>query len=544
MSKTEDELNKEYYELQIRTKNIQNDRKAYNEETQAQLKKHKNMIEKLQKENEQLRNDLIAQANQLTRVKSSAAQRNLLNATEEIKKLKEKIEEEEESQIKMEEDISTLQKDILDKKKKQKGANGVHERHSQFQKQIRILENRLDKANQKFNEAIARNKELRENIDSLRRERVIFDNIYRKLEKELHAKREKMANIIETANTAYEQRDIAQEELATLIQQAEREKIEFENGLKQVNESMKKFNEMNDFMKNKQNEKAELEKMNIDHKNINDDDTQQLDTLNQTKEKQNAASAFLLEKLESYEETFAKIEAATGIHDIDELVNTFKFVNDLSNDIENTEQQINEMKAELASYMGRGETADNQRKKILNELEEKLLKTEKKAAQFELEYQSNVKKLDLIKAGIESIFVTLGCNTQDYDDLLGTQGVTETNMMIYLGIIEQNINEIIQAYAFIKTEKAKQYDGDEDKEDPYVASLQNMLAVGPTHEPMHGRPRVEPPLYYDDLSDDGLSDGTNEKPLKFEEFQQRVEQMQKQDMKSKKKSKVLLSNKK
>lgn len=38
MSKTEDELQKEYYELQIRTKNIQNDRKAYNEETQAQLK--------------------------------------------------------------------------------------------------------------------------------------------------------------------------------------------------------------------------------------------------------------------------------------------------------------------------------------------------------------------------------------------------------------------------------------------------------------------------------------------------------------------------
>lgn len=57
--------------------------------------------------------------------------------------------------------------------------------------------------------AISKNKELRENIDSLRRERVIFDNIYKKLEKELHKKREEMANIIEVANTAYEQRDLA-----------------------------------------------------------------------------------------------------------------------------------------------------------------------------------------------------------------------------------------------------------------------------------------------------------------------------------------------
>mmetsp|Transcript_8681 Transcript_8681/g.8200 ORF Transcript_8681/g.8200 Transcript_8681/m.8200 type:complete len:229 (-) Transcript_8681:467-1153(-) len=225
---------------------------------------------------------------------------------------------------------------------------------------------------------LQRTNKLRENIDSLRRERVIFDNIYRKLEKELHSKRERMANIIEEANTAYEQRDTAQEDLATLIQQAEREKIEFEKGLKEVNESMKKFNEMSDFMKNKNNEKAELEKMNIDHKNINDDDTQQLDNLNQNKDKQNTASASLLEKVESYEETFAKIESATGIHDIDELINTFKFVNVLSTDIDSTEKQINEMKAELEEYRNQGEAADNQKRKILNDLEEKLLKVNKK----------------------------------------------------------------------------------------------------------------------------------------------------------------------
>lgn len=37
-----------------------------------------------------------------------------------------------------------------------------------------------------------------------------------------------MANIIEVANSAYEERDRAQEKLLTLTQQAEREKAEFD----------------------------------------------------------------------------------------------------------------------------------------------------------------------------------------------------------------------------------------------------------------------------------------------------------------------------
>ena len=52
-------------------------------------------------------------------------------------------------------------------------------------KQIKVLEHRLHRALVKFNEAIAANKDLREEIDNLRRERVVFDGIYKKLQLEL-----------------------------------------------------------------------------------------------------------------------------------------------------------------------------------------------------------------------------------------------------------------------------------------------------------------------------------------------------------------------
>ena len=87
-----------------------------------------------------------------------------------------------------------------------------------------MLEQRLEKANLKFNDAVSANKTLREQIDALRRERVIFENVYKRLEKELLSKRQDMANIIEIANTAYEERDKAQERLSLLMRRAEIER--------------------------------------------------------------------------------------------------------------------------------------------------------------------------------------------------------------------------------------------------------------------------------------------------------------------------------
>ena len=87
------------------------------------------------------------------------------------------------------------------------GVNAARENNQMVAKQVKILENRLDQALVKFNQSLAQNKKLREDIDDLRRERVVFDSIYRKLEKELGEKKRQMANVIEISNNAYEHRD-------------------------------------------------------------------------------------------------------------------------------------------------------------------------------------------------------------------------------------------------------------------------------------------------------------------------------------------------
>jgi len=87
-----------------------------------------------------------------------------------------------------------------------------------------------------------------------------------------------------------------------------------------------------------------------------------------------------LEKVQSYGEAFAKIQQATGITDIDELVTTFinaedenfrlfNYVNELNQEIEKLEEQISDIKNEIEKYKGQGVNTDNQRKKILKDLE-------------------------------------------------------------------------------------------------------------------------------------------------------------------------------
>ena len=104
-------------------------------------------------------------------------------------------------------DLNSKIKDVQEKIEEQRhiirSNQGDKESNEDVARKIKSLENKLDKQLQKYNQAVAQNKHLREQIDALRRERVVFDNIYKKLEGELEDKKDKMMQIIQKAESAY-----------------------------------------------------------------------------------------------------------------------------------------------------------------------------------------------------------------------------------------------------------------------------------------------------------------------------------------------------
>lgn len=84
------------------------------------------------------------------------------------------------------------------------GLNATKTNKERYEKHIKVLENRLDKANKKFNESIEHDKNLRDEIDRLRKERFFFENIYKKLEKDLGKIKHQITDNLQYAYNNYE----------------------------------------------------------------------------------------------------------------------------------------------------------------------------------------------------------------------------------------------------------------------------------------------------------------------------------------------------
>lgn len=104
-------------------------------------------------------------------------------------------------------------------------------------------------------------------------------------------------------------------------------------------------------------------------------------------------------------------------------------------------------------------------------------KTESRAEQYEAKASAATRTVNSLKAGIQSIFNKIGCNQSALSEMLGNAGVTDGNMMQYLGVIEQRTNEILQMYAAVQMQQQGA-----TGEQAAQQSLANILGQGP-HTP-------------------------------------------------------------
>merc|ERR1719387_1139033 len=175
--------------------------------------------------------------------------------------------------------------------------------------------------------------------------------------------------------------------------------------------------------------------------------------------KDKATMSLNMEKVQTYEQLFAKIQAATGISDIDDLVekfidaedenfSLFNYNNELSSDIEKLEQQIADYRQEYEQLSGMSNCKEDVDKaQLLETLEQRWDSIDKKKDLYDLKHQQSLKTLTSVRAGIQSIFHRLGCSGVEG---MG-QDVTEDNMTSCLGAIEQRTNEILALWDQMKT---------------------------------------------------------------------------------------------
>jgi hypothetical protein len=356
-------------------------RRAYAEESQALLRKQQANIDKLRKDNDVLKSEIALIMRSSNRPMSTIQQESLQKLHDQGDKYANVIEFEKHNIITMEEQIKIMKEKVSHQRKSMGGVNASKDNQYMIQKQIRILENRLDKGLLKFNEAISHNKTLRDTIDDLRRERVVFENIYRKMERELQDRKKQMAEIIELSNQSYEQRDTYQMEVAAIEQANRKEQEEFEEQMVELGRMLDTELKLPAPGANRPNTTGMGSTGG--RRSASGGDMNRGAWGSSSNLSIGGSDGQPFERIQNFEEAFNKIKAATGITDIEELVKSFiknedhnfslfNYVNEQNNEVEKLEEQIQLLREEERKYAQESGDDVHQHKQILKELESKL----------------------------------------------------------------------------------------------------------------------------------------------------------------------------
>ncbi|RHY83259.1 hypothetical protein DYB35_000905 [Aphanomyces astaci] len=469
--------------LQREYRNMEMNRKSYSDESHQVMRRQQTVIEKLKRDNEDMKNELALATRHITESSATAQQESINRMQDQIDTFVKKIAAETKHSDTLGQQITIMKHKVLHQKKHMGGVNAAKENHHMVNKQIRILENRLDKSLVKFNEALAQNKILREEIDNLRRERMIFDNIYRKLEKDHNERKKQMANIIELSNLSYEQRDSAQMEIKAIDQVNRQEADEHRRQIGELLDKIEESKRRADLAREAQIRESQRRESAA---HMGDDDTlkRKLQRQQWGAVKDKVHVQVSVERVQNYEEVFAKLKAATGIADIEELVTTF---------IKNEDQNFS-----LFNYV-------NEQTNEIEKLQDYI--------DYETKYNDAQKNINAVKLAIHTLFAKIGCNAQAMCEMLGDNIVTEVNMMQYLGMVEQRTNEILHVYAAYQKHRNASVDVPPEAAAAAAAHhtsghgvsshlLHAVLGIGPT-APMGGDPlQINPPNLEDYSSDD------------------------------------------
>jgi hypothetical protein len=222
------------------------------------------------------------------------------------------------------------------------------------------------------------------------------------------------------------------------------------------------------------------------------------------------------DKAVTYEEAFARIQAATGICDIDELVQNFlhaednnftlfKFNNELTAEIEKLEQQIQDYKEEEIALKGNSSRKEDVEKtKLLEGLEERWNEIDKKALHYEAKYGESQATIKHACSVIEAMFKKIGAAETDLPSGSGN-GISETNMNAYLAVIEQRTNELLATWFALKED-----DEEEGGKPPRVAGASSNL-------------QIKLPSTVEDYSDDEEDDDEDDqRPFTRDELKQKT----------------------
>ncbi len=394
---------------------LEGDRKAYYEMSMHTMKSNKVLVQQLREENKELRRGLAA----IQRETRSASRAGMTTDQQEISEISKQITRLRRTHDKIIGRVATRTESLnaLRDKSEELAAESTQPltEDTPTTRRIRMLENRLDKAMIKYNEAQSIKKTYEQIVKRLREERVGFDNQLAALERTLSAKEHDFQELLLLSTDAQHARDVTQQELERVRNTYQSAKRARERDVRERQEIVQIRMEVTNRMQQREDARGQL----IDAASagleggIVEDQAARDKAAAALAEDEAAEAKLAAEQGAVFEDAFEKIKEATGVADINEVIHKIVNQEDTQNNLmgltKENQGKIEALREQLEAshsrvdeikYSGTGVT---QKRKLVDDHEANLTAASAKLERAKLKAERMASVLINIKAGIEHI---------------------------------------------------------------------------------------------------------------------------------------------
>uniref|UniRef100_A0A3L7HRB6 Coiled-coil domain containing 63 n=2 Tax=Cricetulus griseus TaxID=10029 RepID=A0A3L7HRB6_CRIGR len=366
-----------------------------------------------------------------------------------------------------------------------------------LQKQIHILETRLNLVTVHFDKMLTSNAQLRKEIEDLLFEKAAYDHVYQQLQRRLQIQQKTMNIAIEQSALAYEQRVEAMARMAAMKERQKKDISQYNLEIRELERLYAHETKLKSFLLVKLNDRTEFE--------------EQAKKEAAAKSKKHGKKS-KGESFESYEVAHLRLLKLAENGNLNQLTEDFlakeeknfarfTYVTELNNDMETMHKKTQRIQDDITNLRSQQQSSEQGTKNILRQMEEKLKKTTEDADAFESRYKEVSKTLEDLKNSVEKLFKKINCDATEILGKLGETGkITDSNLQQYFAIIEKKTNDLLILESFRRLQDAEGPDIDVPQAfvNPFWGGSALLKVMEPT--------KVMPPVFGSETFSDKLEE--------------------------------------
>ncbi|XP_036387710.1 coiled-coil domain-containing protein 114 [Megalops cyprinoides] len=431
-----DDIKAEMAKLKAQLRIVEGERQAYILQSQDLIRRQRREIERLRAEQEELQRSLRVCESYGHRQKDVLVTQDLLLLLDHREEMDRQLEREALTLKQLDKEILSMERRLLSQRK---SGGGWHKQRTQvplYQKTIRTLEDKLDRAVTRFNTHVSRNGQLREDLEALRTKRSQFQQRRHSLERELQEIRKDISNVIKFSTAVYDARVEVQMKMLMMKKAAVKDLAEYSREMRELERVIAQERHLQDFMNIKRRSQEE---------GLGD-----------------AASLSEVRSQESAEEMFSRIRSLSGEEDLDLLVNRFiqnedqnfalfKKITEQNNAVKTLKDQINQIQKDSRELCEERQCREAECHALLGDLQAQQRAAQSQADGCEERAATVGNILDKIRTGMDRMLRRLKSVRCVAEDLPGVSEAADRNLLSLLALVQQSSSKLLNIQAFIRS---------------------------------------------------------------------------------------------